>query len=346
MADSIFQPLQFKNLTVKNRIFRSNISGRLDNYDGSGNQARINWEVKFARGGVGAIISSFVPVQLHGRIMPNYATVDTDDKIPFWRKVGEEVRFIEVSDWRSVDVDQDLLAGDVAGRIAASLEQPFVVQGLAIDVEPSIGIALYPDHGTDVDALLQRADVAMYVAKEARSGVEIYSPANDRNSPARLGLLGDLRRAIDRHELELHYQPKVRLSDRRMTGVEALLRWPGAAPEIASPMHFVPVLEETGLLDRLGPWLMREAVKTHRDWRAKGFDAPRIAVNVSASQLRSRDYLAQVCDAVGGAPDDCGLDLEITESMLMPWSGNSWVQFQVWPEALMTTPGGGNVYCL
>jgi 2,4-dienoyl-CoA reductase (NADPH2) len=91
MADSIFQPLKFKNLTVKNRIFRSNIAGRLDNYDGSGNQARINWEVKFARGGVGAIISSFVPVQIRGRIMPNYATIDKDDKIGFWKKVGEEV---------------------------------------------------------------------------------------------------------------------------------------------------------------------------------------------------------------------------------------------------------------
>ena len=91
MSDAIFQPLKFKNLTVKNRVFRSNISGRLDNYDGSGNQARINWEVKFARGGVGAIISSFVPVLIHGRIMPNYATIDTDERIPFWRAVGKAV---------------------------------------------------------------------------------------------------------------------------------------------------------------------------------------------------------------------------------------------------------------
>jgi 2,4-dienoyl-CoA reductase (NADPH2) len=91
MADAIFQPLTFKNLTVKNRIFRSNISGRLDNYDGSGNQARINWEVKFARGGVGAIISSFVPVHIRGRIMPNYATIDRDERIPFWRALGKAV---------------------------------------------------------------------------------------------------------------------------------------------------------------------------------------------------------------------------------------------------------------
>jgi 2,4-dienoyl-CoA reductase-like NADH-dependent reductase (Old Yellow Enzyme family) len=90
-ADAIFQPLRFRNLEIKNRILRSNVSGRFDNYDGSGNQARINWEVKFARGGVGAIVSSFVPVQLRGRIVPNYAMVDDDRHIPFWRALGRAV---------------------------------------------------------------------------------------------------------------------------------------------------------------------------------------------------------------------------------------------------------------
>src|SRR5688572_19875960 len=89
--DAIFQPLVFKNLTVKNRVFRSNISGRFDNYDGSGNQARINWERKFAKGGVGCIISSFVPLHLPGRIVPNYAMIDHDRHIPFWRAVGKAV---------------------------------------------------------------------------------------------------------------------------------------------------------------------------------------------------------------------------------------------------------------
>jgi 2,4-dienoyl-CoA reductase (NADPH2) len=89
--DAIFKPLQFRNLTIKNRILRSNVSGRFDNYDGSGSQARINWEMKFARGGVGAIVSSFVPVQLRGRIVPNYAMVDDDRHIPFWRTLGKAV---------------------------------------------------------------------------------------------------------------------------------------------------------------------------------------------------------------------------------------------------------------
>jgi 2,4-dienoyl-CoA reductase-like NADH-dependent reductase (Old Yellow Enzyme family) len=91
MADILFEPLPFRNLTIKNRILRSNTSGRFDNYDGSGNQARINWEERFARGGVGAILSSFVSVHIRGRILPNYATIDRDERIPFWRELGKRV---------------------------------------------------------------------------------------------------------------------------------------------------------------------------------------------------------------------------------------------------------------
>ncbi len=91
MADLLFQPLRFRNLEVKNRVFRSNISGRFDNYDGSGNQARINWELKFARGGVGAILSAFAAVSVRGRIMPNYAMIDRDEHVPFWRELGRQV---------------------------------------------------------------------------------------------------------------------------------------------------------------------------------------------------------------------------------------------------------------
>jgi 2,4-dienoyl-CoA reductase (NADPH2) len=99
MQDIIFTPLKFRNLEVKNRIFRSSISGRFDNYDGSGNLARLNWEEKFARGGVGAIITSFVPVHIRGRILPNYAMIDADDKIPFWKEV---IRRVHAHDCRFI----------------------------------------------------------------------------------------------------------------------------------------------------------------------------------------------------------------------------------------------------
>ncbi|MBM3811525.1 MAG: NADH:flavin oxidoreductase [Acidimicrobiia bacterium] len=94
-TDPIFQPLKFRNLTIKNRVLRSNISGRFDNYDGSGSQTRINWELKFARGAVGAVLSSFVSVAIRGRIMPNYATIDRDDRIPFWRELGRQVHELD-----------------------------------------------------------------------------------------------------------------------------------------------------------------------------------------------------------------------------------------------------------
>ena len=90
-SDVIFEPVHFRHLTVKNRIFRSSVGGRLDYYDGSGSEARVNWELKFARGGVGAIISSFCPVTIRGRVVPGFATIDRDDRIPFWRELGKRV---------------------------------------------------------------------------------------------------------------------------------------------------------------------------------------------------------------------------------------------------------------
>src|SRR5690606_5492661 len=122
-------------------------------------------------------------------------------------------------------VRDEAAAREVAARLRAALSEPVRLDGLSVDLEASVGIALFPDHAPDFELLLQRADVAMYNAKEARTGVEIYSPAKDRNSPARLRLLGDLRRAVDRSELELFYQPKISLRDGHLVGMEALLRW-------------------------------------------------------------------------------------------------------------------------
>ena len=200
---------------------------------------------------------------------------------------------------------------------AALLDSIVEFEGREVRIAVRAGVAMCPEDGADADTLLRNAQAALRKAKAGSERYVFYAPSLNARVAERLELESKLRRAVERFDFTLHYQPKVRLTDRRIMGFEALLRWPGAAPEMASPASFVPVLEETGLIDRLGPWLMREAVKTYRGWRAKGFAAPRIAVNVSASQLRSSEYLMQVCDAVGGGAEDCGLDLEITESVLM-----------------------------
>jgi 2,4-dienoyl-CoA reductase-like NADH-dependent reductase (Old Yellow Enzyme family) len=165
--DEIFQPLKFRNLTVKNRVFRSNVSGRFDNYDGSGNQARINWEVKFAKGGVGAIISSFVPVHLRGRIVPNYAMINSDDKIPFWRALGKAVH---EHDCRYI------LQLSHSGR---QRDLP----GIEYDTALSSTGEKEPQHGFPTEAMTkaQIAEVVNYFAEGARrareaglDGVELH----------------------------------------------------------------------------------------------------------------------------------------------------------------------------
>ena len=190
-------------------------------------------------------------------------------------------------------------------------------EGRDLRVAARAGVAICPEDGADADTLLRNAEAALKKAKAGAERYVFYAPSLNARVAERLELESKLRRAVERHEFTLHFQPKVQLSDRRIMGVEALVRWPRAPREMASPARFVPVLEETGLITRLGTWLMREAVATYRDWRAKGLPAPRIAVNVSAHQLRSRDFVAEVRDAIGLEGENCGLDLEITETVLM-----------------------------
>jgi len=203
------------------------------------------------------------------------------------------------------------------GEAAALLDTIIEFEGRELRVAARAGVGMYPEDGTDADTLLRNAEAALKKAKAGGDRYVFYAPSLNARVAERLDLESRLRRAVDRDDFVLHFQPKVGLGDRRITGVEALLRWPGAPPEMASPARFVPVLEESGLINRLGAWAMREAVATHRAWRARGLMAPRIAVNVSATQLRSRDFVAEVRDALGGGGEESGLDLEITESLLM-----------------------------
>lgn len=208
--------------------------------------------------------------------------------------------------------------GRRAEGILVSLERPFGLEGLSVDIGASIGIALYPTHGADAQTLVQRADVAMYVAKDEHRGHEVYSPANDRYSPSRLKLVADLRLAIESGELEVHYQPKVELGQGRVLGVEALVRWNHPRNGLMAPDEFVPLAEHTGLIGPLTTHVLNRSLEEARKWVTAGIDDFHVSVNISVRNLLD----ASLADEIGRMlerwelPAGC-LQLEITESHIM-----------------------------
>ena len=182
------------------------------------------------------------------------------------------------------EVPDRATAAEVAGRLLDVLRRPFALRGVAVELEASIGVALCPDHGTDVNTLVQRADVAMYDAKRARSGVATYSPEHDPYSADRLGLLAELRRALEHDELVLHFQPKVALRDGSVVGVEALVRWRHPTRGLLSPSDFVPLAERTGAVADLTRWVLAAAARQAREWRDGGTPLP-VAVNLAAANV-------------------------------------------------------------
>jgi diguanylate cyclase (GGDEF)-like protein/PAS domain S-box-containing protein len=205
----------------------------------------------------------------------------------------------------------------VAECLVRVLQAPFVLEGQPIDVDASIGIAVAPEHGQDADTVLRCADVAMYQAKRAGTGVALYSAADDEHRPDRLALLGELRNAIDNDELLLHYQPKLDLRDGKLIGVEALVRWQHPQRGFMPPMEFIPLAEQTGLIHPLSRWVLEAALKQHQAWRRVGIDVP-VAVNLSRRTLHDPQLPAMVADALARWDVAAGaLVLEITESSLM-----------------------------
>ena len=156
---------------------------------------------------------------------------------------------------------------EVAARLQDALRRPFAVSGVALELEASIGVALYPEHGTTLGRLLQRADVAMYDAKRGRRGVATYTADRDPYSADRLGLLAELRTAIERDELVLHYQPKVSLETGELTGVEALVRWQHPTRGLLAPDAFIPLAERTGAVADLTRWVVDHALAQCAAWR-------------------------------------------------------------------------------
>jgi diguanylate cyclase (GGDEF)-like protein len=175
-------------------------------------------------------------------------------------------------------------AGEVAHQILGALEQPFSVGDMKLEVGGSIGVALAPVDGETSTTLLQRADVAMYAAKEARTGWELYAKEQDRYSPRRLSLASDLRHAVEDSQLALHYQPKAELGSGRVAGVEALVRWNHPEFGMIPPDEFIPLAEHTGLIRPLTSWVLDEAVRQARSWSDLGMPLS-VAVNLSVRSL-------------------------------------------------------------
>jgi diguanylate cyclase (GGDEF)-like protein len=205
----------------------------------------------------------------------------------------------------------------VAEKLRRALEEPFVVNGMSLAVEASVGVAVAPDHGDDVRTLLQRADIAMYLAKDNQIGVSAYDSSVDGHSPARAALLGDLRRAIGERELSLHFQPKSSLTTGEVTGVEALVRWQHPTQGLLSPEAFVPLAERTGLVHPLTRFVLDAALAQCRSWYDDGIELP-VAVNLSTRTLLDRTFGDEVRRllAYWKLPARL-LTLEITESALM-----------------------------
>jgi diguanylate cyclase (GGDEF)-like protein len=215
---------------------------------------------------------------------------------------------------------EDGQAADVADRIRRLLAEPFACGGHHhLVVTPSIGIAMYPRDSTDIEDLLVKADMAMYRAKDqGRNGYSFFGESLALHSLRRLEMETDMRRAFERREFHICYQPKLDLASGDIAGVEALLRWdrPGQGP--VSPEVFIPVAEETGLIVPLGDWVVREVCAQLKRWAGMGFGHVTAAVNVSVHQFVRDDFADSVLRALseaGVAPDK--LELEITESLLM-----------------------------
>ncbi len=205
----------------------------------------------------------------------------------------------------------------LAARIHGALETPFSLSGFPLEIAVSVGIAAYPEHGEDVDALLQHADVAMYVAKDGHAGTALYESEQDTSDAARLALAGELRGAIDNEELVVHFQPKAELESGLIVGVEALVRWQHPERGFIPPNEFIPIAERTGLIKPLSQYVVASALRQCGEWRAAGYDL-HVAVNLTIPDLLDLelpDRIGELLAETGVRPGQ--LELEVTETTIL-----------------------------
>jgi diguanylate cyclase (GGDEF)-like protein/PAS domain S-box-containing protein len=238
------------------------------------------------------------------------ASVREDDTVA--RMGGDEFTLLLPNVGRVED------AARLAGKLLEAVAQPFQIDGQDLFVTTSVGVSLYPSDGEDAENLLKNADRAMYRAKEmGRNNYQLFAPALNVRAVNRLSLETRLRRALDREDFVLHYQPQVNLATRRIVGLEALIRWREDG-RLLEPAEFIPVAEEARLILPLGQWILRAACQQARSWQNQGLPEVRLAVNLSARQFQQQDLIRSVFFSVrdAGLPPR-RLELEITESAAM-----------------------------
>jgi len=222
---------------------------------------------------------------------------------------------------------QNLRSAEDAARVAKGilevLAPPVKLGEHELLVTTSIGVSLHPHDGQDVETLIQNAEIAMYRAKEkGRNFYQLYAPEMNSRALELLKLESRLRRAVEREQLLVHYQPKVNTSSGAITGCEALLRWRGEDGELVSPVDFITVAENIGQIEELGEWVLRTACREARSFLSTGGSRLNLAVNISARQFRGRgvfELVSDVLEKAGFAPEQ--LELELTESAILRDTG-------------------------
>jgi diguanylate cyclase (GGDEF)-like protein len=205
----------------------------------------------------------------------------------------------------------------IANRVLKALESPTMIEGQLVDIGASIGIVTFPHNGVDMNALLRRADIAMYTAKRTNSGFALYDERHDHNSAARLSLMGELRQAVEHDQLTLYYQPKVDLATRTVKYVEALVRWEHPTRGFIAPDEFIPFAEQTGYIKTVSRWVADKAVHQCAIWHAQGIELA-VSINVSARELIQSslpDTFSALLAKYGVKPES--IWIEITESAIM-----------------------------
>ncbi|WP_035821130.1 EAL domain-containing protein [Janthinobacterium sp. RA13] len=215
--------------------------------------------------------------------------------------------------------DAAAIAALLDTRLIPAMREPHQVEGNALYVSCSVGVAVYPDHGDDMDTLMRHADAAMYQAKSGgRDHARMFTPQMQEQQLQQLHLESDLRHAIERHELVLYYQPRIDAKSSRVNGVESLIRWQHPQHGLIAPDSFIPAAEESGLIVSIGAWVIREACRQQLAWREAGAGDIAVSINLSAIQLKNGGLVATLREVLREFPVTPGqIEFELTESILM-----------------------------